>query len=105
MLLGQQITVHTCHKKITYTNTNISSDRVLQQHLVIEEFGAEIVYFPGEKHVVANALLRLDSKTQRMIFKEESIRNGRGVLYKLRCDQETPRGVQGTKTVAQKQDY
>ena len=49
MLLGQQLKVHTDHKNLTYPHTNFSSDRVLRQRLVIEEFGAEIVYFPGEK--------------------------------------------------------
>jgi len=71
MLLGQQITVHTDHKNVTYSNTYISSGRVLQQCLVIEEFGAEIVYFPSENNVVADALSRLDSKTQELCsFKE-----------------------------------
>ena len=71
MLLGQQLKVHTDHKKLTYSNTKFSSDRVLRQRLVIEEFGAEIVYFPGERNVVADALSRLDSTAQELSNFEE----------------------------------
>ena len=71
MLLGQQLTVHTDHKNLTYPHTKFSSDRVLRQRLVIEEFGAEIVYFPGEKNVVADALSRLSSSAQELSNFEE----------------------------------
>lgn len=71
MLLGQQLKVYTDHKNLTYPHTNFSSDRVLRQRLVIDEFGAEIDYFPGEKNVVANALSRLDSSAQELSNFEE----------------------------------
>ena len=41
MLLDQQLTVHTNHESLTYAHTNFSSDCVLRQQLVIEEFSAE----------------------------------------------------------------
>lgn len=71
MLLGQQLTIHTDHKYLTYPHTKFSSNRVLRQRLVIEEFGAEIVYFTGEKNVVADALSRLNSSAQELSNFEE----------------------------------
>ena len=58
ILLGQQIKVYTDHKNLTYKNFNC--ERVMRWRLILEEFGPELVYLPGEKNVVADALSRLD---------------------------------------------
>ena len=59
MLLGQRITVWTDHINLTYPNTQYSSDRVLRQRLVLEEYGCEIKYIKGEENTAADALSRL----------------------------------------------
>ena len=59
MLLGQKLTIYTDHKNLTHEYSTHSCDRVLRQRLLIEEYGAELVYFPGNKNVVADALSRL----------------------------------------------
>ena len=58
ILLGQQITVYTDHKNLTYKNFN--TERVIRWRLVLEEFGPELVYLKGERNIVADALSRLD---------------------------------------------
>ena len=57
LLLGNRITIYTDHKNLTFDNTTQTCDRVLRQWLVLEEYGADIKYIPGEKNVVADALL------------------------------------------------
>ena len=59
ILLGQQFRVYTDHKNLTFDNSSFSSDRVLRQLLVLEEYGAELVYIKGEKNTAADALSRL----------------------------------------------
>lgn len=59
ILLGHKIIVYTDHKNLTYPNSNYSSDRVLRQRLLVEEYGAELVYVKGAANVVADALSRL----------------------------------------------
>ena len=59
ILLGHKIIVLTDHKNLTYPNSDYSSDRVLRQRLLIEEYGAELVYVKGESNVVADTLSRL----------------------------------------------
>ena len=59
MLYGQRIIVYTDHKNLTYDNSDYSSDRVLRQRLVLEEYGAQVKYIKGEKNVVADSLSRL----------------------------------------------
>ena len=77
MLLGQQITVWTNHKNLTNVATIFSSDCVLRQRLVLEDYGATIKYIKGEENVVADALSRLNmgegNNEENFAFKEEPI--------------------------------
>ena len=57
ILLGQDIKVYTDHKNLTYKTHN--SARVMRWRLTIEEFGPELIYIPGDKNIVADALSRL----------------------------------------------
>ena len=59
MLYGQKVVVHTHHQNLTYDNSDHSSDRVLRQRLLLEEYGAKLKYIKGESNVVADALSRL----------------------------------------------
>ena len=59
MLLGQKIVVWTDHINLTYPNTQFSSDRVLRQRLLIEEYGAELKYIKGVDNEAADAISRL----------------------------------------------
>ena len=60
MLKGQKITIFTDHKNLTYPSTDFASDQVLRQRLIIDEYGANLVYIKGAHNVVANTLSRLD---------------------------------------------
>jgi hypothetical protein len=62
MLLGHQIVVHTDHKNLTHPNSKHTSDRVLRQRLVLEEYGVELNYIAGDKNIVADALSRLPTE-------------------------------------------
>jgi len=42
-----------------------TNPRILHWHILIEEFMPELVYIPGNKNVVADALLRLPYKTPK----------------------------------------
>jgi transposase InsO family protein len=66
ILLGQQITVFTDHKNLTYKNFN--TERVMRWRLVLEEFGPDLQYIKGEKNIVADALSRLDIDDDQEIF-------------------------------------
>ena len=59
MLLGQPIVIYTDHQNLTFVDTVHTSDRVLRQRLVLEEYGAEIKFIPGHKNHLADALSRL----------------------------------------------
>jgi len=58
ILLGQRITVYTGHKNLISENTQI--EWVLRWRLLIEEFSPNLIYLPGHKNVVADALSRLE---------------------------------------------
>jgi len=62
MLFGHKITVRTDHKNLTHQLSTHSSDRVLRQRLLLEEYGVELEYIEGEKNVVADALSRLPTE-------------------------------------------
>ena len=54
ILLGQEIKVYTDHKNLTYKNFN--TERVMRWQLIIEEFGPELIYIPGQSNIVADTL-------------------------------------------------
>ena len=58
--------IQTDHKNLTYPNSDYSSDRVLRQRLLIEEYGADLVYVKGAHNVVADALSRLPIQENNM---------------------------------------
>ena len=60
ILLGHQIRVYTDHQNLIYKHFN--TERVMRWRLILEEYGPEILYLPGHKNVVADALSRLNLK-------------------------------------------
>jgi transposase InsO family protein len=64
--VGQQITVFTDHKDLTYKNFN--TERVMRWRLVLEEFGPDLQHIKGEKNIVADALSRLEIDDDQEIF-------------------------------------
>jgi hypothetical protein len=67
ILIGQQITVFTDHKNLTYKHFN--TERVMRWRLVLEEFGPDLIqYIKGERNVVADALSRLEIDDEQEIF-------------------------------------
>ena len=66
MLLGQVIKIWTDNENLTYDNTDFSSDRILHQRLIIEEFGATINFISGVNNEAANTLSRLDTRANKL---------------------------------------
>ena len=58
ILLGQQITVYTDNKNLTYKILN--TERIMRWRLILEEFGSNLKYIKGENNAVFNALSRLE---------------------------------------------
>ena len=56
ILLGHPIKIYTDHKNLTFAN--FTTDRVRRWRLIVEEYGPEIIYFPGNKNIVADFLSR-----------------------------------------------
>ena len=56
MLWGQQIKVYTDHKNLTRDVVGLTSDRVYQWRLLLEEFAPEIIYIKGIHNTVADAI-------------------------------------------------
>jgi hypothetical protein len=54
--------VHANQKNLTHPNSARSSDRVLQQCLILEEYSAKIHNVQGEKNIVVNDLSRLPTE-------------------------------------------
>ena len=54
ILLGHIIHIYTDHKNLTFSN--FTTARVCHWRLIVEEYGPEIIYFPGTKTVVADFL-------------------------------------------------
>ena len=63
-MYGHRITAHTDHKNLTDDNSDYSSDRILWQRLVIEEYGTEIKCIPGIKNTAPDALSRISTRAQ-----------------------------------------
>ena len=66
ILLGQQITVYTDHKNLTYKMFN--TDRVMRWCLILEEFEPELKYIKVENNVIADALYRLENSNNQEIL-------------------------------------
>ncbi len=60
MRWGQRIKVYTDHKNLTRDALGLTSDRVYQWRLILEEYGPEIVYIKGIHNSVADAISRLE---------------------------------------------
>ena len=60
MLWGQIIRVYTDHKNLTRDALGLTSDRVHQWRLLLEEYAPEIVYIKGIHNTVADAISRLE---------------------------------------------
>jgi hypothetical protein len=60
MLWGQQIKVFTDHANLMRDALGLTSDRVYQWRLLLEEYGPKIVYIKGIHNTVADAVLRLE---------------------------------------------
>ena len=56
MLWGQQIKVYTDHKNFTRDALGLTSNRVYQWRLLLEEFAPEIIYIKGIHNTVADAI-------------------------------------------------
>jgi hypothetical protein len=60
MLWGQQIKVSTNHANLMRDALGLTSDRVYQWRLLLEEYGPKIVYIKGIHNTVADADSRLE---------------------------------------------
>ena len=60
MLWGQRIKVFADHKNLIQDALGLTSDRVYQWRLLLEEFGPEIMHVRGIHNTVASAISRLD---------------------------------------------
>ena len=56
MLWGQQVKVYTDHQNLMRDALGLTSDRVYQWQLLLEEYGPEIVYIKGIHNTVADAV-------------------------------------------------
>ena len=84
MLLDQKITVYTDHLNLTHHNTQFTSNRVLRQRLVLEEYGVEIRYIQGVKNEAADALSRMPTEITDTVV-EEALLNRRMYEDEINC--------------------
>ncbi|GFH50558.1 hypothetical protein CTEN210_07034 [Chaetoceros tenuissimus] len=104
ILLGYEIDVYTDHKNLTFATDENSSQRRKRWESLVQEFGINIIYIPGEKNTVADALSRLPranrkdyedmSKVERLQVLSPIMQQGRRVVYALTevpMDSEAPR--------------
>jgi hypothetical protein len=61
MLQGQNIKVFTDLANLMRDDLGLTSDRVDQWRLLLEEYGPKIVYIKGIHNTVADAVLQLES--------------------------------------------
>ena len=73
LLYGQDITIFTDHKNLTFER--FGSERVRRWRLFVEEFGPDIIYLPGHQNVVADALSRLPYNQNSQVENEIKIQN------------------------------
>jgi hypothetical protein len=62
--LGQGLVIHTDHNNLTYAN--LTTERVMQWRLFLEEYSPDIRYIKGESNIVADALSRLELTDEPM---------------------------------------
>ncbi len=60
MLWGKNIKVFTDHANLMRVALGLTSDRVYQWRLLLEEYGPKIVYIKGTHNTVVDAVLRLE---------------------------------------------
>ncbi len=60
MLWGQNIMVYTDHNNLTRDTLGLTSDRVYQWRLLLEEYAPQIVYIKEIHNTVADAVSQLD---------------------------------------------
>jgi hypothetical protein len=60
MLWGQNIKVFTDHANLMRDALGLTSDRVYQWRLLLEEYGPKIVYIKGKHNTVVDAVLQLE---------------------------------------------
>jgi hypothetical protein len=81
MLWGQNIKVFTDHANLTRNALGLTSDRVCQWRLLLEEYGSKIVYIKGIHNTIADAVLWLeyDSSANRTAesFYTTKVRNSK----------------------------
>ena len=65
MLLGYEIDVYTDHKNLTFATDENSSQRRKRWESLVQEFGINIIYIPGEDNTVAHALSQLPKSNQK----------------------------------------
>jgi hypothetical protein len=58
ILLGHKIWVYTDYKNLSYPKFN--TERVIRWHLIVEEYGPELHYVPGNTNLVADVLSHFD---------------------------------------------
>ncbi len=64
MLWGRNIMVYTDHRNLTRDALGLTSDRVYQWRLVLEEYAPEMIYIQGIHNAVADAVSQLDNDPQ-----------------------------------------
>ena len=87
ILLGQKLIVHTDHKNLLYQK--MSSDRIIQWRLLIEEFGPTFVHNKGERNVIADALSRLDADFSETLPTQPTIESMANVFLTTKDIKET----------------
>jgi hypothetical protein len=60
MLWGQSIKVFTDHANLIRVALGMTSDRVYQWRLLLEEYGPNIVYIKGIRNTIADVISRLE---------------------------------------------
>ena len=71
ILLGQDITIYTDHKNLTYKVFN--TERVMQWRLICKEFGPKLVYLKGNKNIIADAISRMKLKPTPKSLADDSV--------------------------------
>ena len=71
ILLGQDITIFTDHKNLTYKVFN--TERVMRWRLICKEFGPKLVYLKRNKNIIADAISRMKLKPTPKSLSNDSV--------------------------------